>query len=115
MEPRPSCSLCALKHIAQARALALECRKGYAQFFIFALGHLAEAEDELVVEHAELGNAVRDVRKQWESSPTTCPPFDSLVLRVMRETGYDLDSYLASKNKGALFDKREDTSHIDER
>ena len=59
---RDSCIRCALKHIGQARALLLETKKGYPEFVVFALGHLAEAEDELVKDHQEQANKVREER-----------------------------------------------------
>lgn len=59
---RPSCLLCVRKHISQAIVLLSESKKGYPEHRWIAMGHLAEAEDESMKEHAELANQIRDAR-----------------------------------------------------
>jgi len=44
---RKGCYKCALKHLAQAMVLLLESKKGYPIHRWLAVGHMAEAEDEL--------------------------------------------------------------------
>ena len=79
---RESCVLCAAKHVAQARVLILESRRGYPEHYYFALGHLAEAEDELEKHHLELARAVRAERKKLEEDHDYRIPFSELVLKV---------------------------------
>jgi len=79
---RESCVLCAVKHIAQARALSLEIPKGYEEHYYFAMGHLAEAEDELEKRFAGLAGLVRRERKSWEADPAYSMPWTWLVLLV---------------------------------
>lgn len=100
MEPRKTCILCACKHLAQARALLLELKKGYPEHFWFSLGNLAEAEDELVVEFPELANRIRGERKQLEMYPKYMPDFKQLVLDVATVGGYDVDKILDPMEEG---------------
>lgn len=46
---RPACPYCALKHLAQATILWSEANQGYSTHKWLALGHLAEAADELAL------------------------------------------------------------------
>ena len=82
MKTRESCVLCACKHIAQARALMLEYRKGYPEHYFFALGHLAEAEDELVKDHPGLASECRDQRLLLEADDQYPYQWGDMVLRV---------------------------------
>jgi hypothetical protein len=76
---RPPCALCCLKHVSQARALLLEALKGYPHFFWFALGHLAEAEDEIVASRRDLADIIREERKKLERDPAYVIDFEKLV------------------------------------
>jgi hypothetical protein len=68
----------------------LEARKGYPNAYFYALGHLGEAEDELVVDFEELAAMIRLERKKLEADPGCALDFDSLVSRVSVDTGYDV-------------------------
>jgi hypothetical protein len=59
---RETCLLCASKHISQAIVLVLEAGKGYPLHLWFAVGHLAEAEDESLFKFPVLANSIREVR-----------------------------------------------------
>ena len=96
---RPSCVLCALKHIGQARALLLEARQGYAPFWFYALGHLAESSDELVLDYEDVAGAVRAERKKLEADPRYMPDFDALVLLVSEATGYSVSEFLVGDGR----------------
>lgn len=63
---RPSCTNCARKHLAQAIVLLQEAHQGYPEHYWLAMGHLAEASDELVRDYPEAANLVRDQRKALE-------------------------------------------------
>jgi hypothetical protein len=76
---RESCKTCACKHISQARALLLEMNKGYPEHYWFAMGHLAEAEDELMKEHPELGTKVREERLKLEQDKKYWINFADLI------------------------------------
>lgn len=65
---RPSCRDCARKHLAQAVILMSESRQGYPGHYWLALGHLAEAGDELAADHPDLAAEVRRVRKSIEAA-----------------------------------------------
>lgn len=63
---REACTDCALKHIAQAHILLHEARLGYPDHVYLAMGHLAEASDELSGGHIEMARELRAVRKRIE-------------------------------------------------
>jgi hypothetical protein len=91
---RMPCPLCCLKHLGQARALMLEARKGYATFFWFALGHLAEAEDELAGEGHDLVERIREERKALERNPAYQVDFEGLMASISTTFGLDPTEYL---------------------
>lgn len=59
---RPSCLGCVLKHIAQASILLDETRLGYPLHYWLAVGHLAEAESEVLGFSQEVATAIREAR-----------------------------------------------------
>ena len=59
---RETCLLCVSKHISQAIVLLLEAGKGYPLHLWFAVGHLAEAEDESLLEFPQLSEVIREIR-----------------------------------------------------
>lgn len=92
---RVPCALCCLKHVSQARALLLEARKGYAHFFWFALGHLAEAEDEIVASRRDLADIIREERKKLERDPAYVIDFEKLVRDLSVALSLDPTEFLA--------------------
>lgn len=66
--PRQSCVDCGRKHLAQACVLALEALKGYPEHAWLAVGHMAEAEDELVVKYPEISAEIRHQRLAYMQS-----------------------------------------------
>ena len=60
---RTACLNCARKHLAQASILMMEAKQGYPLHEWFAMGHLAEAGDELVQEWSDVANEIREHRK----------------------------------------------------
>lgn len=99
---RETCVLCSIKHIAQARALSLETRKGYTEHYWYAMGHLGEAEDEIVKVYPELMELIRTERKNWEHDPFLIPDWKHLVLTIAAAGGYNLEEELAAMNKETL-------------
>lgn len=81
---REPCPRCAMKHVAQARALFKESKKGYPHHYWYALGHLAEAEDELEgIMPAEM-EQVRAARKEWEQDMAKVPDFEFLLYAIAK-------------------------------
>ena len=78
-ELRESCLMCVAKHLGQARALSLEICKGYPEHYFFALGHMAEAEDECVKEFPRLAAFIRDQRLQWQQDAGVVPYWKFLM------------------------------------
>lgn len=63
---RESCIECVCKHVGQAAVLIHECKKGYAHHFVYAIGHLAEAEDEAVKLYPEIAERIYAIRKSFQ-------------------------------------------------
>lgn len=76
---RPTCADCALKHIAQASILLSEAHQGYPTHLFYALGHMAEAADELVKEYPVYAEMVRAERKMLEVDFDYSPDWERLL------------------------------------
>jgi hypothetical protein len=86
---REPCIACVMKHLAQARAIAAETCKGYPLHFFFAMGHLAEAEDEALNEYPTVTDMIRHARKNFEAiAEITITDAERLMERVAQEVGY---------------------------
>jgi hypothetical protein len=64
---RQGCALCCRKHLSQAAILLKECLQGYSPeegylHMSYAMGHLAEAADEIVADDRGLAARIREVR-----------------------------------------------------
>ena len=80
---RPTCTYCARKHIGQASVLLGESRLGYPEHVWLAIGHLAEASEELVVAHPALANEIRAHRKALESAAAEGRTYDVPVIDLL--------------------------------
>ena len=65
---REFCARCAIKHLGQARALSKELTQGYPHHVWFALGHMAEASDEITELMPSEAAAIREARLAWEQA-----------------------------------------------
>ena len=83
---REQCTRCAIKHLAQARVLMNEARNGYPVHVWYAMGHLAEAEDEIIGIQPMDAVAIRaeriKIQDALEADETYVPDFEALMLRV---------------------------------
>lgn len=70
---RPACLFCARKHLAQAAVLLGEAANGYPEHVWLAIGHMAEASDELIASYPDLAREIRAARKPLETSPAGAP------------------------------------------
>jgi hypothetical protein len=59
---RETCLFCVSKHISQAIILTTESVLGYPLHYWLAIGHLAEAETESVMEFPEIAKEIRTAR-----------------------------------------------------
>ena len=59
---RETCLFCVSKHLSQSIILMSEVKKGYPMHLWYAVGHLAEAEDESVIKQPKLSAQIRKVR-----------------------------------------------------
>ena len=58
--------------------LLCESEKGYTHHFIYAIGHLAEAEDELAAEFPEWADKIRKIRVAMMQDPCLRKHVDAL-------------------------------------
>lgn len=79
---RKQCGACCRKHVMQARALLLETHKGYPHHRDFAIGHLAEAEDEGVLIMPETVALIRAERLKIEADIHYMPDFVKLTKSI---------------------------------
>ena len=82
---RPTCTHCAIKHLSQAMITLSESRQGYPTHRFYALGHMAEAGDELVKEYPKYAEMIRAERKKLEDDPGYTPDFEELIETVDEE------------------------------
>lgn len=82
---RPTCTDCAIKHIAQASILLQEARHGYPDHIFYSRGHLAEAEAELAQLYPVHSDMVRMERKLLEQNPEYTPDFTALMKQIDEE------------------------------
>lgn len=84
MMTRDFCPRCSIKHLAQARALLKERRKGYPHHVWYAIGHMAEAEDEIIDRMPDEARAIRDARLTLEKDTDKPVDFEELMYMVAR-------------------------------
>lgn len=70
---RDTCLLCVRKHLGQAEALMQEVVLGYPEHKWLAIGHLAEAEAELLDYYPTLAEVMRMSRKEYMTDDTPYP------------------------------------------
>jgi hypothetical protein len=68
--------------LAECRVLAFETLKGYPHHYWDALGHMAQAEDEVLQIMPEEAAMIRSARKRWEDDPRIVPDFRALMYKV---------------------------------
>lgn len=93
---RPSCLNCARKHVAQAEVLLTEYHQGYALHLWLAVGHLAEAEAELIERWPEHADYIRQHRILLIAEPTYKVP-TLKILEVLCSEAQTMQSNGVSK------------------
>lgn len=76
---RPTCLNCARKHLAKALINMNEALLGYPTFHWLAIGHMSEAEDELLARYASEAIKIRDHRKNYEEDHTYVVPILDII------------------------------------
>jgi len=79
---RDPCVLCCCKHLAQAHVLIKETHKDYPHHKWIAMGHMAEAEDEVLNAHKAMASAIRVARLQYQNDdiePDCCLLIDAVI------------------------------------
>ena len=82
-DDRPACVQCCLKHIAQARAIVFETKKGYPEHYYYAMGHMAEAEDEICTLFPWVMEAIRKARLEYQEDQSKMPNWKYLIHVVL--------------------------------
>jgi hypothetical protein len=86
---RPACLFCARKHLGQAAVLLGEAANGYPDHVWLAIGHLAEASDELIASYPDAARAIRAARKPLETSPAGMPAHVDIMGLIARVTALE--------------------------
>lgn len=86
---RESCFECCRKHIAQSHILETEAELGYPLHKYLAIGHLAEAEDEIIEKDPQLAAYIRAKRKQFTEVNTPVPTLELLQMVDKSEQVYN--------------------------
>lgn len=76
---RKHCFDCYGKHLMQAQVLLKETLKGYPEHAWLAVGHLAEAEDEILAADASLADLARSARLAVMRDPLSAPDLMPLM------------------------------------
>lgn len=80
---RPTCIACSRKHLMQSRAILMEVRKGYPTYWEYAIGHMAEAEDEIADQYPAVAESIRSERIKVEATKGAhMPEWEPLVLKL---------------------------------
>ena len=66
----------------QALVLLGEANQGYPEHFFIAIGHLAEAGDEMVKDYPEVAGRIREERLKLWSDRNYCPPLLELAMEL---------------------------------
>ena len=70
---REYCIACCLKHLSQAVILMGEAKQGYPLHKWLAIGHLAEASDEILGKDMAMANTIRDARIRYMEADEPFP------------------------------------------
>lgn len=84
VESRNSCLFCVLKHLAQASVLMEEALQGYPEHRWLAVGHLAEASSESLVDHPALAAEIRKHRLAYMKDGDYKVPIVDLIKKAAR-------------------------------
>jgi len=106
---RNTCMDCVRKHLAQASVLLDETYLGYPHHRFLAVGHLAEAESEALLEHPDFSAKIRAVRlvvmKSYESGKVAV--IENLIREAYAVAGEDdLDQHEDPHNSKTFADSR---------
>jgi hypothetical protein len=99
---RSTCLYCVVKHLSQAIILVSEAQRGYPKHLFYAVGHLAEAEEESIHRFPDLANRIRNVRVVLMGQDTGCifipesldELIDSAVEQLVAYKDATLESYV---------------------
>jgi hypothetical protein len=85
---RMACLECVVKHVGQALVLMSEAEKGYPHYYIYAIGHLAEAEDECM-DYRDLRDRIHKFRLDYMNGVPL--EFDEFVEYVFNYCGVEVE------------------------
>jgi hypothetical protein len=102
---RESCLDCARKHVGKARTKVIESKLGYPRHAWYACAEMGEAEDELVKDHPDLAEAVREQRLVLQDSlddATTSDADGNLIIDPTRIDIPDFDGLMDVLTRTAI-------------
>lgn len=85
---REPCLYCVRKHLGQAEVLMGEALRGYPEHKWLAVGHLSEAEEELVSFDSELVEKMRESRLEYMHNSVGYPTLTYLSEITKLETSF---------------------------
>lgn len=76
---RKSCIDCTIKHLGTAAVYDEEMRMGYPQYYVFLVGNLEHASEEIYRIHHELAMVIREHRIALQMDRTHVVPYEALA------------------------------------
>ena len=90
---RPTCLDCARKHLSQASILLEEYATGdYDVHFWYAMGHMAEAESEVMADYPELAALIRIERVKMIDNEGYFTDFEPLIEMASKFAEGEIDA-----------------------
>jgi len=92
------CYNCVIKHLGQACVTNSEAKLGYPEHIALAIGHLAEASEEIIKESPEFAEEIRDHRLKLLLDSNYDVPYMELCKKALklREAKFATDTSPAS-------------------
>lgn len=81
---RESCLDCTIKHLGEAAIFDIEVQMGYPDYYVYVIGSLSHASQEIYTENRELAMVIREHRLNWANGCNTYNiPYEALTKYIM--------------------------------
>jgi DNA/RNA endonuclease G (NUC1) len=81
---RESCLDCTIKHLGEAAIFDIEVQMGYPDFYVYVIGSLSHAAQEIYAENRDLAMIIREHRLNWENDCHTYNiPYEALTKYIL--------------------------------
>lgn len=76
---RKHCLDCVIKHLGEAAVFDIEYQMGYPSYYVYVIGNLSHAAQELYESNPELAMIIREHRINWSVNPESYKiPYEAL-------------------------------------